>query len=170
MNAPQMLAHLVDWMEMARGGIHTTGRKSPLRYPPLKQLAIYWLPFPRGVSTAPELISRKPSAWVSERAAVCRHIGSFETGGSESDLAGSSGVRETDAECLGRVRLPPHGSPSQAIRSLTPILPQGSSTALARRRSYARFARIRMTPVGVTSCPVRDAFVAQMSTRRDQVQ
>ena len=78
MNAPQMLAHLVDWMEMARGGIHAAGRKSPLRYPPLKQLAIYWLPFPRGVPTAPELISRKPSDWVSEHAAVCRHIGSFE--------------------------------------------------------------------------------------------
>ena len=78
MNAPQMLAHLVDWMEMARGGIHAAGRKSPLRYPPLKQLAVYWLPFPRGVQTAPELISRTPSDWASEHAAVCRHIGSFE--------------------------------------------------------------------------------------------
>ena len=78
MNAPQMLAHLVDWMEMLRGGIHTVGRKSPLRYPPLKQLAVYWLPFPKGVPTSPELISRKPSDWATEHAALCRHISSFE--------------------------------------------------------------------------------------------
>src|SRR4051812_42772378 len=58
MTAPQMLAHLADWMLMAKGEIRIAPRNKVLRYPPLKQLVIYWLPFPRGVPTAPELISR----------------------------------------------------------------------------------------------------------------
>ena len=78
MSAPQMLAHLADWMLMAKGELKTAPKNKPLRYPPLKQLAIYWLPFPRGVPTAPELISRKPSEWVTECAAVREHMRWFE--------------------------------------------------------------------------------------------
>jgi hypothetical protein len=79
MNAPQMLAHLADWMLMAKGKLKTAPKNRPLRFPPLKQLVIYWLPFPKGVPTAPELISRKPLAWTVERAAVREHVESFET-------------------------------------------------------------------------------------------
>jgi len=79
MTAPQMLAHLADWMLMAKGELKAAPKNRPLRFPPLKQLAIYWLPFPKGVPTAPELISRKPSAWTVERAVVRQHVQSFET-------------------------------------------------------------------------------------------
>ena len=78
MTAPQMLAHLADWMRMARGEIKTTATKRPLRYPPFKQLAIYWLPFPKGVPTSPELIGRIPREWATEHAAVRQHVQSFE--------------------------------------------------------------------------------------------
>lgn len=78
MNAPQMLAHLVDWMQMAKGELRTKEKRLPLRYPMVKQLVIYWLPFPRGVPTAPELIGREASDWAGEYAAVCRHVESFE--------------------------------------------------------------------------------------------
>jgi len=78
MTAHQMLAHLSDWMLMAKGELETAPIKGVLRYPPLKQLAMYWLPFPRNVSTAPELKVRKPSAWSAERAAVREHVQSFE--------------------------------------------------------------------------------------------
>jgi hypothetical protein len=78
MNAPQMLAHLTDWMLMARGALEVAPKKRPLRYPPIKQLAIYWLPFPKGVPTAPELITRKPAEWDIERAAVRRHVESWD--------------------------------------------------------------------------------------------
>ena len=60
MTAPQMLAHLADWMLMAKGELKTAPKKKALRFPPLKQLVIYWLPSPKGVPTAPELIGRKP--------------------------------------------------------------------------------------------------------------
>jgi hypothetical protein len=79
MTAPQMLAHLADWMLMASGDLRPAPIKRLLRYPPIKQLAIYWLPFPRGVSTAPELKSRLPSAWSIERDAVRQRVESFET-------------------------------------------------------------------------------------------
>ena len=79
MTPPQMLAHLADWMLMAKGELKAGAVRLPVRYPPLKQLAIYWLPFPKGVPTAPELLSRKPSEWAIERAAVRMHLQSFET-------------------------------------------------------------------------------------------
>jgi hypothetical protein len=78
MTAPQMLAHLADWMLMARGELKTAAKNRALRYPPVKQLVIYWLPFPKGVPTAPELISREPSEWAIERAAVRKHVQWFE--------------------------------------------------------------------------------------------
>lgn len=78
MTAHQMLAHLADWMLMAKGELETAPIKRVLRYPPIKQLAIYWLPFPRNVSTAPELKDRKPLAWSVERDAVRAHVLSFE--------------------------------------------------------------------------------------------
>src|SRR5438045_9746432 len=59
MNAPQMVAHLVGWMRMATGELLTAPLNRPIRYPPLKQMIIYWLPRPKGVPTAPELISRE---------------------------------------------------------------------------------------------------------------
>jgi hypothetical protein len=78
MTAPQMLAHLADWMLMAKGELKAAAKNRPLRYPLLKQLVIYWLPFPRGVPTAPELIRRKPLEWAIEHAAVRKHVQSFE--------------------------------------------------------------------------------------------
>ena len=78
MNAPQMLAHVADWMLMAKGELRTAARDLPIRHPPLKQLVIYWLPFPKGVPTAPELLVRVPSDWAIERAAVRQHVQSFD--------------------------------------------------------------------------------------------
>ena len=78
MTAPQMLAHLVDWMLMAKGDLKVALKKRPQRIPPLKQLMIYWLPFPKGIPTSPELIGRKPREWAIERAAVRHHVESFE--------------------------------------------------------------------------------------------
>jgi hypothetical protein len=66
MTAPQMTAHLSDALRMALGDLRCTPRKLPIRFPPLKQLIIYWLPWPEGAPTAPELISRVPASWSSE--------------------------------------------------------------------------------------------------------
>jgi len=41
-----------------------------MRYSPIKQLVIYWLPFPKNVPTAPELLAGKPGDWASDVAEV----------------------------------------------------------------------------------------------------
>ena len=78
MNAPQMLAHLSKWMQMAEGDLATADKKLLMRYPPLKQFVVYWMPWPKGVPTAPELICRDEFDWNKEYAAVRQMLLSFE--------------------------------------------------------------------------------------------
>lgn len=59
-NAVGMLAHLVQSLRMTTGDLEIPADRAPwlLRNPPLKHLLIYILPFPRGMSTFPELLAR----------------------------------------------------------------------------------------------------------------
>ena len=77
MSAPQMVTHLVDSMRMAVGDMPVAPKKVPIRFTPIKQLIIYCLPFPKGVPTAPELLSRVPSDWPAECAALVTLIDRF---------------------------------------------------------------------------------------------
>ena len=70
MNCPQMLAHLADGFRMTLGDLATQPKGGPLRFAPLKKLVIYWLPFPKGVPTAPELLARPSEGIEQESAAV----------------------------------------------------------------------------------------------------
>jgi hypothetical protein len=65
MNAPQMVAHLAAALRMATGELPIPPRKTPLRYPVLKQLLVYFIPMPKGLPTAREL-QRQPGAWDAE--------------------------------------------------------------------------------------------------------
>jgi len=85
MTAPQMVAHLMNWARMAEGEVTTKTIPHPLRYTPLKQLVIYWLPWPKGVPTAPELVAREPEEWEAETAALRAHIGSFDTADAKAE-------------------------------------------------------------------------------------
>jgi hypothetical protein len=78
MNPTQMLAHLADWMAMAAGNLGVAPIRMIVRYPPLKWLAIYWLPFPRNVMTAPELRSRKARDWSIEMETVRQRLEGFD--------------------------------------------------------------------------------------------
>jgi len=66
MNASQMVAHLTNSLLMTKGELQVKSKHLPIRYPPIKQLIVYWLPFPRRAPTAPELIGREPNAWPIE--------------------------------------------------------------------------------------------------------
>lgn len=79
MTAPQMVAHVISWMLMAKGELYTAPRPSILRRSPVKQLAIYWLPFPKGVPTAQELLERAPAEWAGEREVLTQLIENFES-------------------------------------------------------------------------------------------
>ena len=65
MDARQMVMHLCESFKMATGELPVASKHLPIRYTPLKQLIIYWLPFPKNAPTAPELISRAPADWES---------------------------------------------------------------------------------------------------------
>jgi hypothetical protein len=79
MNASQMLAHIGSSIRMARGEIPVASKKLPIRFTPIKQLIIYWLPFPKGAPTAPELMSRVVTDWNENMSDVRTQIASFET-------------------------------------------------------------------------------------------
>lgn len=66
MSAPQMVCHLADALKMAMGDLPVATKNTPLRHPPLKQLIVYWAPWPKGVPTAPELLVRPPRDWQAD--------------------------------------------------------------------------------------------------------
>ncbi|HET9514990.1 MAG TPA: hypothetical protein VFO95_13750, partial [Gemmatimonadales bacterium] len=61
-NCPAMMAHVNDALRMPLGEVTPATRKVPIRFFPLKQLIIYYLPFPKGVPTAPVLLARCDAA------------------------------------------------------------------------------------------------------------
>jgi hypothetical protein len=75
--APQMLAHLIQSLHMTSGALPIPPAPVPwvLSHAPLKHLLIYVLPFPRGMSTFPELLAREAAdprslsadAWADEQ-------------------------------------------------------------------------------------------------------
>lgn len=66
MSAPQMVAHLTESARMALGDLACASKKLPFRYPPLKQLIVYLVPFPKGAPTAPELLRGTPGEWPAD--------------------------------------------------------------------------------------------------------
>ena len=81
MTAPQMVAHLADALRMAAGDLSCKPKNLPIRYPPLKQLIIYALPFPKGAPTAPELLARAPGEWPVEMSELRTLLDQFATRG-----------------------------------------------------------------------------------------
>jgi hypothetical protein len=69
-DAARMVVHVADSLKMALGTLPAKSKRLPIRHPPLKQLLVYWLPWPKGVPTAPELLERSPTDWDAEVAAL----------------------------------------------------------------------------------------------------
>lgn len=69
-DAPKMVVHCTDALKMALGKIPTKSKRLPIRHAPLKQLFVYWLPWPKGAPTAPELLQRSPADWDAEVASL----------------------------------------------------------------------------------------------------
>jgi hypothetical protein len=84
MTALQMVAHLSDSLRMASGELEVAPKNVPFRYSPLKQLALYVLPVPKGLPTARELIARKPSDWSIEVADLRDQLNGLVQRGAEA--------------------------------------------------------------------------------------
>lgn len=74
MNAEQMLTHLVESMRMALGEISPKPKNLPIRHPPLRQLIVYWLPWPKGSPTAPELLPSNSRALDESKRELARLV------------------------------------------------------------------------------------------------
>ena len=68
-----MLAHLSDQMRHALGDAPTVPRQGPLRWPLIKPLAMFWLPWPKGRVKGPrEAFVTRPTSWDADLAAFVR--------------------------------------------------------------------------------------------------
>ena len=69
MNAPRMLAHLSDQMRHALGDAPTAPIRGPLRLPIVKQLIMFWAPWPKGrIKGPPEAFVTLPTTWQADLA------------------------------------------------------------------------------------------------------
>ena len=85
MNASQMVVHLSDALRMAAGDLPCAPKNVVmLRFPPVKHLILYWLPFPKGAPTAPELLARQPGDFPSEVADLQDQLDRFVMRGPRS--------------------------------------------------------------------------------------
>ncbi len=74
MSCPQMVAHVADACRLYLGDLPSPFEPSLFQYPPLKQLIVYVLPFPKNVKTSPVLLARRPGPWETEIDALCEEI------------------------------------------------------------------------------------------------
>jgi hypothetical protein len=75
LDAPRLLCHLADTLDMALGNLPTkSANKRAFQYFPLKHLIIYVFPFPKSVSTAPELLSSSPVNFEADRQRVVESV------------------------------------------------------------------------------------------------
>ena len=64
LTAPGMLAHLNDSFRMVTGELAVKPKNLPIRYPPLRQLVVYVLPFPKSAPTLrTTCASERGGAW-----------------------------------------------------------------------------------------------------------
>ena len=78
MNAPKMLAHLSDQMRHALGDAPAAPQRGPLRLPIIKQVVMYWLPWPKGrIKGPPEAFLTQPTTWEADLATLLRLLDRF---------------------------------------------------------------------------------------------
>jgi len=85
MNAPRMLVHLSDQMRHTLGDSIPKPHPGPLRWPIIRAVVMYWLPWPRGrVKGPPEAFVTQPAVWCDDlerfETLIARFVAQEETG------------------------------------------------------------------------------------------
>src|SRR5688500_3556878 len=71
---PAMMAHVNDALRIPLAEVTPAPKKVPIRFFPLKQLIIYYLPFPKGLPTARALLARCDGAVFLDEAQAFRQL------------------------------------------------------------------------------------------------
>jgi len=79
LTAPRMVLHIIQSFRSSTGDLAVKPKSTPLKFSPLKELVIYWLPFPRDVPTAPELLSGTPGDWADDVSQLAGLIDRYAT-------------------------------------------------------------------------------------------
>ena len=66
LDAPRMVTHVTDAVRASIGELALRPKSGPLRYWPVNVLVMFYMPWPEGAPTAPELLDRQPVDWASE--------------------------------------------------------------------------------------------------------
>jgi hypothetical protein len=69
-----MVAHLIEGCRMATGELAVAPRSTPFAFWPVNSWLVRWMPFPKNVPTAPELIARSPGDWESDIVTLVEQI------------------------------------------------------------------------------------------------
>jgi len=78
MSAHQMVCHLSDQLRIALGDIAARPIPGLIRYPPMKQLVIDVMPWPRGrVQGPPEAFTTAPAAWTMDISTLSQLLETF---------------------------------------------------------------------------------------------
>ena len=85
MTAPRVVCHLADSLKLALGELHARPMNVPVRFPVLKQVVVYWAPFPRNAPTAPEVVARAPGDWRADVAELQRLVEELCARGADPD-------------------------------------------------------------------------------------
>jgi hypothetical protein len=67
LDAARVQTHLADQLRMAVGDVICRSKNTPFRYPVLRELIVYLLPWPKGAPTAPELLATHPAEFETDR-------------------------------------------------------------------------------------------------------
>ena len=132
LDAPRMLCHVTDAVRSATGDVVCTPKPSPLRYPPINSLVMFYLPWPKGAPTAVELISRQPENWDVEISRFRSAVGCTDQTPEEWRLAGTRRLWQPVRGAVGPAALPPHRLSLQAVRGVG-IPPCGQPTAISQK-------------------------------------
>ena len=74
-----MLTHLTDQMRHTVSDTRLRPSRSPLRFPIIKQLIMYWIPWPKGKIRGPAAaFVTRPAAWEGDLATLEALIGQFD--------------------------------------------------------------------------------------------
>ena len=78
LDAPGMVCHVADQLRVALGDLETRPTPMFLRHRWLRQILVFWLPWPRGrTPTAREMLSSRPESWDQDVVAACALIDRF---------------------------------------------------------------------------------------------